>query len=199
MTSTSRGSSPGGSAKLDRYLLREILLPLAISVALVVLAVFLFQARRLATAALGLGLGLEDAVRFVSKVSDERMVELYAEAQVAVVPSLYEGFGLPPLEAMAMGTPVVATSASCLPEVLGDAALFVAPEDEEGLAEALRAVREDAVLRVRDDGLGIDADGLRSGTGVRGMRERALLVGGRLNVFSAPGEGTTIELTMGAT
>ena len=54
------------------------------------------------------------------------------------------------------------------------------------------------VLRVRDDGCGFRPDGRNGRLGVSGMRERALLVGGRLNVFSAPGEGTTIELTMGA-
>ena len=55
------------------------------------------------------------------------------------------------------------------------------------------------VLRVRDDGCGFKPGGRTGRLGVSGMRERALLVGGRLNVFSAPGEGTTIELTMGAT
>ena len=54
------------------------------------------------------------------------------------------------------------------------------------------------VLRVRDDGCGFKPSGRNGRLGVSGMRERALLVGGRLNVFSAPGEGTTIELTMGA-
>jgi two-component system sensor histidine kinase UhpB len=54
------------------------------------------------------------------------------------------------------------------------------------------------VLRVRDDGCGFKSTGKTGRLGVSGMRERALLVGGRLNVFSAPGEGTTIELTMGA-
>ena len=55
--------------------------------------------------------GIEDAVHFVSGVSDERIVELYAEAELAVVPSLYEGFSLPAVEAMACGVPLVATTA----------------------------------------------------------------------------------------
>src|SRR4029450_13247287 len=63
--------------------------------------------------------GLSDAVTFVSGVTDERIVELYAEAELAVVPSLYEGFSLPAIEAMATGTPLVATDGGALPEVTG--------------------------------------------------------------------------------
>ena len=65
-------------------------------------------------------LGLSGAVDFESGVSDDRMVELYAEATVAVVPSLYEGFSLPAVEAMACGVPLVATTGGALPEVVGD-------------------------------------------------------------------------------
>jgi glycosyltransferase involved in cell wall biosynthesis len=62
---------------------------------------------------------------------------------VFAYPSLYEGFGIPPIEAMACGTPVVASTAGALPEVLGDAALLVDPYDEDALAEALQAAAED--------------------------------------------------------
>jgi len=63
--------------------------------------------------------GIGGAVEFVSGISDERLVELYASSQVAVVPSLYEGFSLPAVEAMASGTPLVATTGGALPEVVG--------------------------------------------------------------------------------
>jgi len=73
----------------------------------------------------------------------EDLSDLYARAGVVVVPSLYEGFGLPLLEAMAHGVPVVASNRSSLPEVAGDAALLVDPEDRRGLREAIeRALRE---------------------------------------------------------
>ena len=81
--------------------------------------------------------------RFAGYVPDAELPELYAAAQVFAYPSLYEGFGIPPLEAMACGTPVVASTAGALPEVLGDAALLVDPRDESSLAEALQAAAED--------------------------------------------------------
>ncbi len=99
------------------------------------------------------GLGLDDkAVRFVPGVSDEEMVRLYAEAQVAVVPSLYEGFSLPAVEAMASGTPLVATTGGALPEVVGtdgDAGLLVPPGDPGALAGAIGRVLGDRGLAAR--------------------------------------------------
>ncbi|MEO7556302.1 MAG: glycosyltransferase family 4 protein [Acidimicrobiales bacterium] len=86
-------------------------------------------------------LGLDARVEFVTGVTEERIVELYAEAELAVVPSLYEGFSLPAIEAMSCGIPVVATSGGALPEVVGvdgDTALVVAPGDSEALAAKLR-------------------------------------------------------------
>lgn len=97
-------------------------------------------------------LGLGGAVQFVSQVRDDRLVELYAEAQVAVVPSLYEGFSLPAVEAMACGVPLVATTGGALPEVTGpdgEAALTVAPADAGALALAIGAVLDDAGLAAR--------------------------------------------------
>jgi glycosyltransferase involved in cell wall biosynthesis len=86
-------------------------------------------------------LGLEDAVEFVTGVPEQRIIELYSEAELAVVPSLYEGFSLPAIEAMSCGTPVIATSGGALPEVVGadgDTALVVPPGDSEALAAKLR-------------------------------------------------------------
>jgi glycosyltransferase involved in cell wall biosynthesis len=97
-------------------------------------------------------LGLEGAVRFVSGVSDERLVELYAEASVAVVPSLYEGFSLPAVEAMACGVPLVATTGGALPEVVGtdgETGLLVEPGDPSALAVAVSRVLDDPALAAR--------------------------------------------------
>ena len=97
-------------------------------------------------------LGLTDAVRFVSGVSTERIVELYAEAEVACVPSLYEGFSLPAVEAMACGVPVVATTGGAVPEVVGvhgETGLLVPPGDPDALAGALAATLADPALRGR--------------------------------------------------
>jgi glycosyltransferase involved in cell wall biosynthesis len=91
-----------------------------------------------------------DWARFAGYVPDADLPALYAAAQVFAYPSLYEGFGIPPLEAMACGTPVVASTAGALPEVLGDAALLVDPRDENALADALQmAVHDDGTLRRR--------------------------------------------------
>jgi glycosyltransferase involved in cell wall biosynthesis len=97
-------------------------------------------------------LGLADSVEFVSGVSDQRIVDLYAEATVAVVPSLYEGFSLPAVEAMACGVPLVATTGGALPEVVGrdgETGLLVPPGDPSALAVALGRVLDDPSLRAR--------------------------------------------------
>ena len=91
-------------------------------------------------------LDLEQHVIFTGYVSDEDLPAIYSAADLFVFPSLYEGFGLPPLEAMACGTPVVCSNASSLPEVVGDAAITVDPYDVEALAEAMRRVLSDADL-----------------------------------------------------
>jgi glycosyltransferase involved in cell wall biosynthesis len=86
-------------------------------------------------------------VRFLRFVSEEDKPLLYGAAALFVFPSLYEGFGLPPLEAMACGTPVVCSSAASLPEIVGDGGLLVDPVDVGALAEAIRAVLSDETLR----------------------------------------------------
>jgi glycosyltransferase involved in cell wall biosynthesis len=97
-------------------------------------------------------LGLSGAVVFESAVTNDRMVELYAEATVAVVPSLYEGFSLPAVEAMACGVPLVTTTGGALPEVVGEdgvTGLLVAPGDAGALAQALERIMAEPELGVR--------------------------------------------------
>ena len=97
-------------------------------------------------------LGLSDAVEFVSGVSEQRIVELYSESELAVVPSLYEGFSLPAIEAMSCGVALVATTGGAIPEVVGadnETALLVPPGDSEALAVALRRGLESPELRAR--------------------------------------------------
>jgi glycosyltransferase involved in cell wall biosynthesis len=94
-------------------------------------------------------LGLEDAVRFPGYVPDVELPLWYNSARVFAYPSLYEGFGLPALEAMACGVPVVAAATAALPEVVGDAGLLVEPQSETALAGALRAVLTDSALAAR--------------------------------------------------
>ncbi|MCS7253461.1 MAG: glycosyltransferase family 1 protein [Armatimonadota bacterium] len=84
--------------------------------------------------------------QYLGYVSDEELRAVYRLASVLVFPSLYEGFGLPPLEAMALGTPVVASTAGALPEVLGNAALLVEPNDVDGLVEAIVSILSDEAL-----------------------------------------------------
>jgi len=84
---------------------------------------------------------------FTGYVPDADLVALYNAAAVFVYPSLFEGFGLPPLEAMACGTPVVCSNTSAFPEVVGDAALTVDPRDPEALAAAIATVLGDANMR----------------------------------------------------
>ena len=97
-------------------------------------------------------LGLEGAVTLAGVVPAERLVELYAEAEVAVVPSLYEGFSLPAIEAMACGVPLVCTTGGALPEVVGrdgETALLVPPGDPSALAASLVRALDDPALRAR--------------------------------------------------
>ncbi|HEY7961523.1 MAG TPA: glycosyltransferase family 1 protein [Solirubrobacteraceae bacterium] len=92
-------------------------------------------------------LGVEHDVRFENWVSGEELEGLWALADAFVFPSLYEGFGLPVLEAMARGVPVACADASSLPEVAGDAALLFDPHDEGAIAGALQRLLEDQQLR----------------------------------------------------
>ncbi|MBM4428877.1 MAG: glycosyltransferase family 4 protein, partial [Chloroflexi bacterium] len=91
-------------------------------------------------------LHLRERVHFLGRVSPEQLLSLYNLARLLVHPAFYEGFGLPPLEAMACGTPVVVSNTSSLPEVVGDAALLVDPTDVDGLAVAVWRLLSDEAL-----------------------------------------------------
>jgi glycosyltransferase involved in cell wall biosynthesis len=98
--------------------------------------------------------GQGDRVHLPGFVADEDLPALYTLADLFAFPSLYEGFGIPPLEAMACGTPVVASNNSSLPEAVGAAGLLVDATDVEGLADAMARVLGNANLRVRLSDLG---------------------------------------------
>jgi len=103
----------------------------------------------LASKMAGLPAAVRERVSFTGSVGDSALRALMARAEVFAFPSSYEGYGLPPLEAMALGTPAVVASAASLPEVVGDAALMFDPGDAAGLAERIRALLDDAGLRER--------------------------------------------------
>ncbi len=92
---------------------------------------------------------LPDGFRFLGFVPDDDLAALYRHAAWFVFPSLYEGFGLPAVEAMANGCPVLAARAASIPEVCGDAALYFDPLDPASLADALRTAAADPGLRGR--------------------------------------------------
>jgi glycosyltransferase involved in cell wall biosynthesis len=87
------------------------------------------------------------SVRLLGYVEDAQLPALYSGARVFVFPSLYEGFGIPVVEAMACGTPVVSSTTTCLPEVCGDAALLVDPQQTEAIAVAMQRLVDDESLR----------------------------------------------------
>ncbi len=100
-------------------------------------------------------LGIEYDIQFVENISDQELAVIYSNAIALVFPSLYEGFGLPVVEAMACGCPVITSNVSSLPEIAGSAALLVDPCNSEAIAEAIRSVILDSTTRthLRDQGL----------------------------------------------
>jgi glycosyltransferase involved in cell wall biosynthesis len=82
-------------------------------------------------------LGIGDIIQFTGRIENEEFAGYYSKATVAVVPSLYEGFGLPAAEAMACGVPLISTSGGALPEVVGDAGIIVPPADSAALAREI--------------------------------------------------------------
>jgi glycosyltransferase involved in cell wall biosynthesis len=102
------------------------------------------------TLAIARGLGIAERIGFAGNVSDEQLAQLYRDAVALVFPSLYEGFGLPIVEAMACGTAVITADATSTGEIAGrDNALLVDPHDTDALAQAMDRVAEDAPLRER--------------------------------------------------
>ncbi|HTI14943.1 MAG TPA: glycosyltransferase family 1 protein [Dictyobacter sp.] len=100
-------------------------------------------------------LKLEKKVRFLGRVTDHELVTLYSLADMFVFPSFFEGFGIPPIEAMACGAPIITSNTSSLPEVVGDAALLVNPHQTEEIAQAMLRLLDDIQLRedLRQKGL----------------------------------------------
>jgi alpha-1,3-rhamnosyl/mannosyltransferase len=92
-------------------------------------------------------LGITGSIRDLRHISDEDLVCAYNGAEVLVLPSLYEGFGYPVLEAMACGTPTIVSSGGSLPEIVGAASLIVDPSRPEDLAEALSHVLRDPEMK----------------------------------------------------
>jgi len=93
-------------------------------------------------------LGIKDQVRFLGRVRDEELVGLYNGAVGLVYPSLFEGFGLPIVEAFACGCPVITSNSSSMPEVAGDGAILVDPENVDEIYSAMKRITEDDVLRL---------------------------------------------------
>jgi len=89
----------------------------------------------------------KNSFTFIPNPTDSQLSQLYAQATVYVFPSLIEGFGLPPLEAMSQGVPVAASNTSCLPEILGDAAVYFSPTDMQGMAHIIQSLLQNETLR----------------------------------------------------
>jgi glycosyltransferase involved in cell wall biosynthesis len=113
-------------------------------------------AQRSSFAARGSATARNSSVLTLGEVQDADLPALYAGAMVFVYPSLYEGFGLPPLEAMSCGTPVITSNTTALPESTGDAALSVDPYDATAMADAMQRVITDLPLRAKLRQKGLD-------------------------------------------
>jgi glycosyltransferase involved in cell wall biosynthesis len=101
-------------------------------------------------------LGIYDSVTFTGRIKNEDFARYYAEATMAVIPSLYEGFGMPAGEAMACGVPVISTAGGALPEVVGDAGILVPPGDEKVLETAIVSLLDNPEKRHRLGKAGLD-------------------------------------------
>ncbi len=133
-------------------------------------------------------LGLGDSVRWLGRVPDADLPALVAGAECLVYPSLYEGFGLPVLEAMASGTPVVTSNVSSLPEIAGDAALLVDPRPADELAAACRRLLGDPALRAD-----LAERGLRRAAGFTWERTAALTLAVYAEALGRPLESAPVD------
>jgi len=95
-------------------------------------------------------------IKFLGRISDEELIELYQTAEFFIFPSLYEGFGIPPLEAQACGCPVISSNAASLPEVLGDSAFYFDPKNSNSIKDAIWKVLNDSSLRENLKNKGLD-------------------------------------------
>ncbi|HET8551271.1 MAG TPA: glycosyltransferase family 1 protein, partial [Gammaproteobacteria bacterium] len=98
-------------------------------------------------------------IKLLGYLSDDELPQVYAGSCMLVYPSIYEGFGLPPLEAMACGVPVIASNRASLPEVVGDAGILVEPYDIDAIAEAIVGLIDDAHERERRSHAGLERSG----------------------------------------
>jgi glycosyltransferase involved in cell wall biosynthesis len=101
-------------------------------------------------------LGIKQNVRIINNITEDKLIEIYNLATVFIYPSRQEGFGLPPLQAMACGTPVITSNAASLPEVMGDAAITHHPDDVDGMGKSIISVLEDSVLASQLTVAGVD-------------------------------------------
>jgi len=103
-----------------------------------------------------LGLLKNDQVVFFGFASEKQLADLYRQAELYIFPSFMEGFGLPPLEAMSYELPVVSSDSSCLPEILGEAAMYFNPRDQQSMIKVVRQVLSNQ--QIQDD---LKAQGLK--------------------------------------
>jgi glycosyltransferase involved in cell wall biosynthesis len=101
-------------------------------------------------------LGIGNIVHFTGRIKNEEFADYYSKSTIAVVPSLYEGFGLPAAEAMASGVPLISTSGGALPEVVGDAGIIVPPADADSLAKEIMFLFNNPDQRKKMAQAGID-------------------------------------------
>jgi len=130
---------------------------------------------------------LEGRVVHLGYVREEDLPALVSGAAALVYPSLYEGFGLPVLEAMACGIPVITSNVSALPEVAGDAALLVDPRSREAIAAAMRSILDEPRLRER-----LIEAGLRRASGFSWRRTAEGTLAAYRAVLARPGQPRTI-------